>query len=967
MQRHPPQDHHPRKHWVMDLIWLFPLLIFVLLTATATRVSEKQRLLRLLSAWGVDESVLQNPDVQILIQRARDSGFYAALQPPPPHEHPLPNRLSVQDTGFDLIFPQFGDGDMGGGRRLQTTWTLTNVSFQPLEGTLEIYNDEGNLQELMVNGQTASILDFELAVNAVTSFTTSGTGPIKTGWVHIHSSGAPVSGASSFGVFDAADRVVTDVGVGASEVGTEFTIFADSMGDGDTGVAVANPDDETSLDLTFDLYNPDGAMLDTQSRDLGPREHFALFITQLFSEVPGIHEFEGTVVITSAEGPAVAGSGQREDADPPFAGITLRSTGETLTSLPMVGSPQDPDLTRLAFSQVGDGVAGDLVVTTSSILLNNTENEATGLIEFFNSDATPMEVTIEGESGSSFDFALNPRGVVRLATDGTGELQDGWARVSMDQPLSGSAIFSIFDQSAAAAAGHPLTAAPGLVTEVGVNALGLVEGAYILVDTGGVFDTGIALVFPISTTRDDATLNFWLYDTEGIFLKNVERPLGPLEHSAFFVTEFFADVQGLDLEDFQGSLLVTSAFPFAPLALRSAGVKLTSTPALPLTTGFAPVTTLELAQNLAGTSSMLEWKLHQNNRDWSLQKVAISAPDLGLDTEIVQVGERFAYGYSALGEFTRILEFVATGEGSLMFEVVAQRAASDMFGGDQEFIGAEGRLEGTPEGGLSLELTLLSARPFSTNQAGDSDQIYFLPSGLINLPSEAGTVEITTEFTSVSAHPDEEAPIVRRIVQKIEIIEPDEAMANVETVFPPFIRPGILISLAGTNLGDTPTVLFSQPEGDPVSRKGRRNEDGSVEVLVPSSARNGTIQVDNGSGPGNPYHFGMLFAPTFEAGLVAQEGGSTAGPDTTPDFFFSAVQTPEILSTSPRSCAARFLLDHVDVVLEGAEASLEELEVDSEVGSLRAVRPENDRFGLAIRPIIVESATENLARIMQEP
>ena len=749
-------------------------------------------------------------------------------------------------------------------------------------------------------------------------------------------------------------------------MGSEFTIFADSLGDSDTGVGVVNPDDEASLDLTFDLYDPDGTMLDTQSRALGPREHFALFITQLFAEIPGIHEFEGTVVISStALGPAIAG--EDEEVDPPFAGITLRSTGETLTSLPMVGPPEDPDVTRLAFAQVGDGVAGNLIVTTTSILFNNTENEATGLIEFFNSDATPMEVTIGAETGSSFDFVLNPRGVVRLVTDGTGELQDGWARVSMDQPLSGSAIFSIFDSSTSASARYPLSMAPALVTEVGVNARGLVEGANIIVDTRGVFDTGIALVFPISTTRDDATFNFFLYDTDGVFLANVERPLGPLMHSAFFVTELFADVQRVDLEDFQGSLQVASAFPFAPLALRSAGVKLTSTPALPLTTGFGPVITLELAQNLAGTSPMLEWKLHQSNRDWALHKVKLTAPALGLDTAGVQVGDRIAYGYSAFVEFTRIFEFVVAGEGSLLFDVVALRAANDMFGGDQEFVGAEGRLEGTPEGGLTLEFEKLGSRPFSTNQAGDSDQTYLLPSGLITLPAEAGTVEITTEFTSVSTHPDKDEPITRRIVQEIMIVEPHETKANLEAVFPPFIRPGILVELSGTNLGDAPTVLFSQPEGDPVSRTGRRNEDGDVEVLVPSNARNGTIQIDNGSGPGNPYSFRMLFAPTFEAGLVAQEGPASAGPDTTPDFFFSALQTPEFLTTSPRSCAARFLLDHVEVVLDGAEATLEELEVGTEVGSLRAIRTENDRFILAIRPIIVESATENMAILQVSP
>ena len=170
MKPSPLKDRDRNRRRALILIWLFPVLILALLTAMATRISEEQALRRLLSAWGVDESVLKNPDVQTLIERARTSGFYASLQPPPPHEHPLPDRFSVQASGFDLVFPHFGDGELGAGRRLQSTWTLANFSFQPLAGTLEIYDSEGNLQELTVNDQTGSAFDFELAPNAVTSY-----------------------------------------------------------------------------------------------------------------------------------------------------------------------------------------------------------------------------------------------------------------------------------------------------------------------------------------------------------------------------------------------------------------------------------------------------------------------------------------------------------------------------------------------------------------------------------------------------------------------------------------------------------------------------------------------------------------------------------------------------------------------------------------------------------------------------
>ena len=105
----------------------------------------------------------------------------------------------------------------------------------------------------------------------------------------------------------------------------------------------------------------------------------------------------------------------------PFAGITLRSTGDQLTSLPMAPPPPEgSDITNLAFPHVGDGIFGSIQIKTSAILLNNTSQAASATIDFFNSDSSPMQVTIGQETATGFNVNLNPKGVERLSTSGQG-------------------------------------------------------------------------------------------------------------------------------------------------------------------------------------------------------------------------------------------------------------------------------------------------------------------------------------------------------------------------------------------------------------------------------------------------------------------------------------------------------------------------------------------------------------------
>ena len=112
-----------RRGSLVHLIWLFPLVILIILTATGSRISEQQIRRELLQAWGVKESQIEKLS-SLIGDLDPSTARLNSLLPDPPHQHPIPPRFSVQGTGYSFIFPHFGDGEIGGGRRFQTSWVF---------------------------------------------------------------------------------------------------------------------------------------------------------------------------------------------------------------------------------------------------------------------------------------------------------------------------------------------------------------------------------------------------------------------------------------------------------------------------------------------------------------------------------------------------------------------------------------------------------------------------------------------------------------------------------------------------------------------------------------------------------------------------------------------------------------------------------------------------------------------------
>ncbi len=809
------------------LIWLFPLAVLtgvgVVWFAGGSAVTEDFVRDQLAATYGLSEAQVQGLSLGLPGGWPRSS--YQALEPVP-HDHIWPPSFSVESTGVAMIFPHIGNGVIEG-TDLSFQTTIQLVDSPSVSGgsssRIEFYDDQGNPLVVTVGGVTDSVIPFELTDGESRRFTTSGTGGLTTGWAHVHSD-QPIGGAGSFGIRDSAGNTLTDVGVAPSSPGTEFTIFADSIGESQTGIAAANPNESEAVTLEFELNRTDGATLATRQRTLAPLGHLGIFLFELFEGVEDIAEFEGTVVIRSVAGPQPAitaaleqparanpasapdvrtfaaadsvvpstagqelppprslsvqlegqdrlllswdlpeppdvGGGPDEfvdetepndeldnpdplefgqtargtidpdfDADVwrfegmagqnividvaaeslesvldsivvlyldqdldedglpdeigfnddfgesfdsrleitlpetggylieifdafdeggpdffyemslslatngssesdlspttalptlqgfniyrsvapaspqvdpadrianlgagvtmftddnveqstayryvvtsvydqgeslpsnqveittpgppdpgpsgtglPFAGITLRSTGDQLTSLPMVSpAPEQSDVTNLAFSHVGDGIFGAIQIKTSAIIFNTTAQAASATIEFFNSDSSPMQVTIGQETATSFDANLNPKGVVRLITSGQGN-GVGWARVTMDQHLAGSAIFQLFEAAGGAAqvSSYLTPAALGdLIAEVGVAATPLFQRFDLIVNSLGIFDTGLAIAFPLINEGDEAgverTFNAALFDNQNRFIGT--SSLSDLTHRHF--------------------------------------------------------------------------------------------------------------------------------------------------------------------------------------------------------------------------------------------------------------------------------------------------------------------------------------------------------------------------------------------------------------------------------------------------
>ncbi len=911
--------HSPKSH---GLIRFFPVLVIglvsILSIAGSWSTPQNELEARFRQAYGI---IIDRLELMGLPNLTRSLASISVGQAGIPKSNlSLPAGYTATSTGGRLVFAQIADGLLPGTNRFyRTGFMLVNDSTSDAKGTLEFFDDAGKPQALTVEGVTASSFPVSVPKGTVRRYTTSGGGPLKVGWALVQTD-QPVTGTSSFTILDATGKIFSDVGVPESFLGTSFTLFARyTAGVTDIGLALINPSSTDTISLKLELVNIDGTKKAETSLSLGPRAHIARFLAELYATTIGT-DFTGTVVVSSANAK-------------PFGGITLRITGNLYTSMPMVAPPKAGDSrTRLAFAQVADGLLGQLKYKTSILLFNNTVTSCSGSVEFYNSDGTPMTVTINGATAASHNFSIRPRGLGWLITSGAGNARVGWARVKMDQPMNGTGIFHVYDKADTALA------------EVGVAAATPSKSFNLIADSIGFFDTGIALANPSESSKTaKVTLN--LYDKAGVLKSTANITLDPQKHQAQFLTQIFPGAA--NISEFEGLITAASDNEVVPLSLRSIDEKLTSVPTLAPVHGFAPDSVFQPLQSLAGSAPVIRWQLHQNGSDLVLRTAKVTAPALGLRSGVLAVGTEIGYGafvmdlnvLQAGNVLGGVIKLISTKADGSEFDGLI---AGPSVGNGKRVL--TGKLSGSAAGNLAIEIAWLNPFGGTWNVGIPYDMDIFLHSEMISAPSAPGSIQVLTDYESISAKVEEDGVnILRKSIQPLSYIAADASKANLTAIKPVLLTPTTPVTIKGTNFGSSPQVIFSGSNGTTIRVLPIQNTADGLVVVVPEGVADGPVRIDNGTGPGNAFQAKLWFGPTLEVKRAVSGTGNTF------PLAFNFQQNGSQLG-----------LNDFQITITSVDRTLSGLAAGSVVGSYRVI-PQNSTSATNEYDLVVDSSAADKA------
>ena len=436
---------------------------------------------------------------------------------------------------------------------------LSNPEGVTVDGAGNIYiADSGNdrirkLTPVSGSGTSPAGESFSFPDRGGWSTTSSGTEEtVRVGYGRISADvgSTTPSGIAIFQYRDIQGVLIAEASVPATELIQEGRIFAEVEGPVNTGLAIANPNDETAI-ISFYFTDTTGTNLGSGNFELGEHKQTARFLNQEpFNEalldgspVLGTFTFESSVPIA-----VIA-----------LRGFTNEADEFLMTTLPVAPlSPASEETVYIPHFAAGGGWV------TQVILVNPTDSMITGTVGFLGpgsgpTAASPVILTLDdGSTGSDFDYSIPPRSSQRFTTSNPfGALNTGSVRAVPDSgnaAPSGLVVFSY------APAGKTLS-------EAGVPALpkGSAFRAYAeasgMPGQAGSISTGLAIT-NVGDTSNTVTLEVTHLDGS---LAAAPEPLTlpPSGQVARFLNEIFSLP-----DNFSGVLRVTSTADIAIVALR---------------------------------------------------------------------------------------------------------------------------------------------------------------------------------------------------------------------------------------------------------------------------------------------------------------------------------------------------------------------------------------------------------------
>ena len=231
---------------------------------------------------------------------------------------------------FTSFLAQVADGVFGA-NTFQTTVIVTNLANTTAQGNIRFTGDDGmpidmalrendSAQSILTAGLGGSVI-FQLLPFSSRSYTTSGlNSPPVQAYAEIRSS-APIGTTAIFRAV--VNSRAFEAGVGATTAFHRISAAVSREAAGfDSGIAVANPNDEAVQALIQLISGGAVVATNTTFLSLGSGQHVAAFLPELFGDIEA--DFQGTILINSPL--------------PLVATVLRTATGIVSSSLPIGGT-----------------------------------------------------------------------------------------------------------------------------------------------------------------------------------------------------------------------------------------------------------------------------------------------------------------------------------------------------------------------------------------------------------------------------------------------------------------------------------------------------------------------------------------------------------------------------------------------------------------------------------------------------
>ena len=282
----------------------------------------------------------------------------------------------------------------------------------------------------VVKVATASnIVPYSFVNSGADSLTSPGTSALSVGYAQIQpdSGKTTPAGVAIFGLRQNG-TLVTEAGVPVSPLVQQGRIYYETAGSVETGLAIANPNNQSAT-INYFFTNQSGDF-GSGTKTLDANTQISGFLDQA--------PYNG--------GPCV-GCSFTFNSSIPVSAVALRGFNNErkeflITTLPVADTTStatDP----VIFPDFADG--GGMI--TQVILINPSGVSISGKATFYNQGTgQPMPITVNGQTASSFDYAIVPHGAVKLVTSGSSPTTvAGFVRAVPspgDKAPTGVAIFS---------------------------------------------------------------------------------------------------------------------------------------------------------------------------------------------------------------------------------------------------------------------------------------------------------------------------------------------------------------------------------------------------------------------------------------------------------------------------------------------------------------------------------------------